>query len=433
MIIFDIVNSFMAEHLLAFMKGEINELNDEQNKCKEPFKEIYPTQNGGLYDDQIIDWVKRMNPKNNFVYKDCKCSLYEINTDKTNQIMLISINMCHLYAVYVNNGIMENYDTSNWQQTSNNCTLYAGIVAIIRPLVKNMSEMFELLKGIKDEKGTNESMKLARISEYYFGRGIEWFRYRPTESTPKLLPINHEYDKTLYIHFHGLNPYGALYCESNTRFFKQLKGRDFRLYMRSMNEPRKELYNFINWFNIMKRFYTKFVLIGHSYGSVFSNYFAEYIIENDKELNDKNVISVSLDGSELIDTCEWVAYELLHIDRKHEIEYMEHTAKCNGRDIVKEFNEFDRKRFEKEFGADLIECDAITWYRSAKTCHDMKLNHKHICFGFEANKENPDEVKVIHDKPEHYEIYYLDKYDHALFMFEPVAKKIMEIIDSYCC
>ena len=89
-----------------------------------------------------------------------------------------------------------------------------------------------------------------------------------------------------------------------------------------------------------------------------------------------------------------------------------------------------KKRFEKEFGADLIKCDAITWYRSAKACHDMKLNHNHICFGFSPNIENPDKVKVVHDKSEHYEIHYLNKYEHALFMFEPVAKKIMGKLDT---
>lgn len=419
----------MGEHLLKYIRGEIDKLNDEQNRCKTLFKEEYPMQNRGLYDEQILDWIKRMSPNNKFIYIVCKSSLYEVNTNKSNQVMLISLNKRHLYAMYANGGILENYDTSNWQKTSNNCTLYAGIVAIVRPLVSSMSEMFNILKLIDDTEGSKSCEKLASISKYYFGRGLEMFRF--CKSPPKLLHIKHECNRTLYIHFHGLNPYGALYCESNTRFFKQMKGVDFRLYMRTMNEPQKEIHNFINWFNIMKRHYVKFVLMGHSYGSVFANYFAQYLIDNDDELNVNNVISVSLDGSELIDTCEWAAYELLGIDRKHKIEYGEYTATCNGRDIVKEFNEIDRKRFEKEFGVNLIECDAITWYCSVKTCHEFK--HKHICFGFSPNKENPDKVKVVHDKPEHYEVYYLNKYDHALFMFEPVAKSIMDIIDGYIC
>lgn len=296
-----------------------------------------------------------------------------------------------------------------------------------------MTEMFEVLKLVEDTEGSESCERLVAISKYYFDRGVDMFRWRFSRTFPPLLKVKHEYQKTLYVFFHGMNPYGALYCESNTRHFKQMKGRDFRLYNRSINEPRKELYYFINWLNIMKRHYTKFVLIGHSYGSTFANHFAQHMVENDDEMTDKNVISVSLDGSELVDTCEYAAYECLGIDRSHKIEYLEHTATCDGRDIVGEWNKQQQELFEKEFGVDLIECNAIEWYRSAKACHDFKLNHHHIRFWYEPNKDEPGKVKVKHDKtktPDLYEIQYGNGYDHALHTNEPVSKAIIDIIDG---
>lgn len=421
----------MAEHLLKFIRGEIKELDDPTHIKYKVFKQN-PEYDYYVIDfEDMSDWVRKMNPNVKFDIEYFESTIIEFNLKPTvNKYKAICYNKGHMSVIYNNGSTLEIYETAVWQHTANNCSLYAGLVLILRPLVNNMNEMFEILKQLEDIEGSKTCEKLAAISKYYFGRGLDMFRFRFGKKPPELLPVKHEYNKTLYIHFHGLNPYGALYCESNTRYFKQLKGRDFRLYMRSICEPRKELYYFINWFNIMKHHYSKFVLMGHSYGSVFSNYFAQYLIDNDKELNDKNVISVSLDGSELIDTMEWFAYTQLNIDRKHKIEYLEHTAICNGIDIVEEFNKQDKERFEKEFGADLIECDGIIWYRSAKANHDLKLNHRHICFGFSPNPSNPDEVKVVHDKPDHYEIYHLKEYEHALFMFEPVAKKIMDIIDE---
>lgn len=166
----------MAEHLLKFLKGEIKYLNDPKHILIKEFKEDYPNQNGGLYDSQIIDWVKLMSPDLNYNYILLKSSIMKINTN-INGSRLISIQYQHLYTVYVNNGIMEDYNTAGWQQTTNNCTLYAGIILIIRPLVKDMEEMFSLLKTIWDKKNTESADKLAQISKYYFGRDKSWFHY----------------------------------------------------------------------------------------------------------------------------------------------------------------------------------------------------------------------------------------------------------------
>ena len=421
----------MAEHLLKFIRGEIKTLNDPKHIKYKIFQQNPKYELYVIDFDDIANWVKQMNPNVEFSIERFESSFIQVKVNPdVKKFKAICYNNTHMTVMYNNGLTLEIYDSTFWQHTANNCSLYAGLVLMLRPLVKDMDEMFSLLKLIEDVEGSETCAKLATISKYYFDRGLDMFRFRFGKKPPELLPVKHEYNKTLYIHIHGLNPYGALYCESNTRYFKQLKGRDYRLYMRSICEPKKELYYFVNWFNIMKHHYTKFALIGHSYGSVFANYFAQYLIENDDELNDKNVFSFSLDGSELVDTMEWFAYTQLNIDRKHKIEYLEHTAMCNGVDIAEEFNKRDQERFEKEFGADLIECDAIVWYRSAKACHDLKLNHRHVCFGFSPNEENPDEVKVVHDKPDHYEIYHLKEYEHALFMYEPVAKKIIEIVDS---
>ena len=425
----------MAEKLLNFIYGSSN-LDDEKHIMYHVWKQN-PDYEAFVIDfDDILEWVRKMNPKVKFDEFDMRTTIMEINTKQVgNPYKVFKYNKTHMSVMYYNGKTIETYETALWQHTANNCSLYTGLVLILRSLVKDMDEMFDILRLVEDIEGSESCRRLAAISKYYFDRGIDMFRFRFGKIPPSILNVNHEYTKTLYVFFHGLNPYGALYCESNTRHFKQMKGRDFRLYNRSLNEPRKELYYFIDWLNIMKRHYTKFVLIGHSYGSVFANYFAQYMIDNDVELNADNVISISLDGSELIDTCEYVAYEVLAIDRSNKIEYLQHTAMCAGRDIIEEWNKRQQKQFEEEFGVDIIECNAIQWYRSVKACNDLQLNHRHVRFWFAPNSEAPNIVSVKRgsDKSNDmnlYEIQYGKTYDHALFTNEPVSKAIMDIIDN---
>lgn len=63
------------------------------------------------------------------------------------------------------------------QYSTNNCSLLMGIVGVIRPFVKNMKTMMQILKLVSDKPGTKSCKKLAEISKHYFGRGIEYFNY----------------------------------------------------------------------------------------------------------------------------------------------------------------------------------------------------------------------------------------------------------------
>ncbi len=78
---------------------------------------------------------------------------------------------------YVFYGIIEDYNSYMFQCTKNNCSLYAGLIIILRPLLKNMNEMKSILKLINDKQNSKSVLKLAEISKYYFDRGIEYFRY----------------------------------------------------------------------------------------------------------------------------------------------------------------------------------------------------------------------------------------------------------------
>lgn len=75
--------------------------------------------------------------------------------------------------------IIEKWDPSTWQKTTNNCTLYAGLCAILRPLV-TFDELKKLLLMLVDEKDSNGTKKLSEISKHFFNRDESWFRY-PTK------------------------------------------------------------------------------------------------------------------------------------------------------------------------------------------------------------------------------------------------------------
>lgn len=88
------------------------------------------------------------------------------------------LNGQHMFYLYndTDNGIIEKWDPSAWQRTKNNCTLYAGICAIIRPIV-GFEETKMLLRKIIDKQNSFEARLLAEISEHFFKRGYDMFRY----------------------------------------------------------------------------------------------------------------------------------------------------------------------------------------------------------------------------------------------------------------
>lgn len=172
----------MAKHLLSFIKGEIKELDDKEHILLTKFENKYPGQNGGLMDQHVVDWIHLMNPDLHVDYHKRNSRMMNLGKDLEG-LKLISIRGFHLYAAYNHGNGYEIYDTAGWQNTQNNCTLYAAIVCVIRPLVSSISEMYEILTMIHDKQGSESAMKLAAISKYYFDRGIEWFKYNTP--TPK--------------------------------------------------------------------------------------------------------------------------------------------------------------------------------------------------------------------------------------------------------
>lgn len=431
----------MAENLLKFIKSNTLELDDKNNIIFTYFTEHYPQQNAGILDEDIIKWVKKMNPELKFKYKVFKSSIFEINTKQEGFIMC-SINHYHTYIIYIHNGIIENYDTGFWQHTTNNCSLYAGIILIIRPLLKSMNEMINILKLIDDTKDSKTCLKLSKISEYYFGRNINFFDYR---LTPEIIKVKQDIkkDKVCYIYFHGMKPHGTAFCNELTRHFKDIKGIDFYLYFRTQYTPQKELVNFINWFNIIKASYNKFVFIGHSYGGCYSLYLANYIKENDKTGNIKSIISVSLDGTDIKESAEYVAYDLLKISRTKKITYTNNNVFCNGYDLFKEWDEDTIKDSINLFGTDkLFEGENyINTYKSAKINNELKINHKHLQIYYYANIKNPDKINIKRidkktDKDynkniDKYNIYYSKVYSHSLHKYKEVSELLMKLFDKY--
>lgn len=430
-----------AEHLLSFLRNEVSELDDENNIIYTSFQQNEEYERGIIDFAVVLKWVEKMNPYVKYNIVETTSTLLEITPAPGVQKFIVVIyNKTGHMGVYYNNGkTIEQLETTVFQKTTNNCSLYSGIILIVRPLLNSMSEMVELLYSILDLEGSVSCDKLAQISNYYFGRDKSWFCYRFGKVAPSILPITRDADikgdKTLYIYFYGLCPAGIAYCYDTTRHFQQMKGQDFRIYQRAVGLPRKEVFYFAPWFQIIKHKYNKFVFIGHSYGSSFANHFAQFVIDNDPQIKKEDVISVSLDGSELIDTCEYVAYRFLKIPEDKKIKYNEFNAICDGRDIIREWFEKLGEHVKHSFGENIIECSAIDWYEAAKTCHSFENNHKHIIFNFYPNKKEPDvlTVKKKTDTVMRYTIYdmnYGNEYNHSMFQNKNVSEEIMRIIEE---
>ena len=129
------------------------------------FHEVYPQQNGGILNRDIMKLIKRFDPSCKLVHVNTINDLYKsineeiaIITDKDETHSIYKY-----HKQYYNN--MNNYETMKW---SNNCTLYAGIAACIRPYLNTYDECNNILNNISDEQWYELSM-------HYFSRGKEWF------------------------------------------------------------------------------------------------------------------------------------------------------------------------------------------------------------------------------------------------------------------
>ena len=139
--------------------------------CKNEFTEKYPMQNGGILGEDAYAFAKQYNDN---IY------LVQDETVKTNSddMLLYVLNGSHMIYIHKD----EVYDSSQFQQTSNNCTLWAAIIAVIRPCVKDYDEMINIIEHITQEQ-------LQKISKHFFGRDKHWFKYIKTE-TPFHIKLN---------------------------------------------------------------------------------------------------------------------------------------------------------------------------------------------------------------------------------------------------
>lgn len=129
---------------------------------------------------------------------------------------------------------------------------------------------------------------------------------------------------TCYIYIPGLNPCGTLYSTTVCNEMRKIKQQDFFIYYRTQTNLDEEFKNFNKFYQILTMGYKKFCLIGHSFGAVFAKYFG----------NKLNIFTITLDGSNLVETCEYIAYDLLKIDRSYKIDFKHEFPICNGINLV---------------------------------------------------------------------------------------------------
>lgn len=153
----------------------INFINNNGKLKSKPilkkWKEIYPNQNNGILGEDILKFVQLFNDDveliddNNYKISSSNCLFYVLNGS-------------HMFYLYNNfeEKIIEKWDPSTFQKTTNNCTLYCGILAIIRPFL-TFQETRKLIKKLDDSKDSESCYKLAEISNYFFNRGIDKFNY----------------------------------------------------------------------------------------------------------------------------------------------------------------------------------------------------------------------------------------------------------------
>lgn len=137
----------------------------------EKFEDKYPNQNSSILGEDIEKFVRMFNEDVSLIDD----RNYTINNKN---ILMYILNRQHMFYLYNNTekGIIEKWDPSTWQKSKNNSTLYAGICAIVRPIV-GFEKTKMLLRKIIDEQNSSGARMLSEISEHFFKRGYDMFRY----------------------------------------------------------------------------------------------------------------------------------------------------------------------------------------------------------------------------------------------------------------
>jgi hypothetical protein len=131
----------------------------------------YPQQNNGILGSDALKFVKIFN-------KDIvMCSDRSVDI-KTKGALVYVLNGSHMFYLFRTGNTIEKWDSDSFHQhTSNNCTLYAALCAIMRPLTTK-AKLKKMLKRIEDSRDSASARRLAAISKHFFGRGEECFNYK---------------------------------------------------------------------------------------------------------------------------------------------------------------------------------------------------------------------------------------------------------------
>jgi hypothetical protein len=129
----------------------------------------YKQQNNGILGEDAYKFVRMFN-------KDVSYFMDTTVDIKTTGVLLYVLNGQHMFYLFRNKNVIEKWDSDKYQHTSNNCTLYAALCAIMRPLTTK-KKLHKILERIEDAQNSESSKRLAVISKHFFGRGEEYFNY----------------------------------------------------------------------------------------------------------------------------------------------------------------------------------------------------------------------------------------------------------------
>ncbi len=225
--------------------------------------------------------------------------------------------------------------------------------------------------------------------------------------------------KSLYVYIPGLYPYGLLYAPQVAGALLTIKGQDAIIYQRRSTDLKEELKYFKTFIEIFKKTHSRFVIIGHSYGAVYAKYFSANI---------PGSIYVSLDGSDLKETCAYVAYDLLGIDRSTPINYAGDYPTCNGRNLIKEWFAPTVKATINDYGKNILEVSWREWIRNTKLVNAIHPKQSFV-FTYYPNPKAPTKVSIV-KRNSIYEVHHGKNYSHSLHMDHSVCKAILEIVDG---
>lgn len=136
------------------------------------FVQKFPNQHNGILGWDAAKFALMFNKDVDYVEDECHI------IDAKNILVYVCGGQ-HMFYLYNDHerGILEKWDPSEWQHTTNNCTLYSALLAIIRPL-KSFKKTKKLIQMLIDAPNSEGAIRLAAISKHFFGRGYECFEYR---------------------------------------------------------------------------------------------------------------------------------------------------------------------------------------------------------------------------------------------------------------